>query len=56
MKKLMKKVGEGEFENNRLKRLINLQEQETLANGEITQYMKLCAVNDKEMEDDPEGI
>jgi len=55
MKKQMKKVGEGEFENNRLKRLIDLHEQEVLANEEIAAYLKHMA-NVEEVEDDPEGI
>jgi hypothetical protein len=55
MKKQMKKVGEGEFENNRLKRLIDLHEQEVLADEEIAAYLKRKKV-DEEVEDDPEGI
>ncbi len=56
MKKQMKKVGDGEYENNRLKRLIDLHEQEVLADEEIAAYLKRCKVNDEEVEDDPEGI
>jgi hypothetical protein len=56
MKKPMKKVGEGEFENNHLKRIISQQEEEHLADEEIAEYVRRHLLELEEVEDDTKGI
>lgn len=48
MKKDLKKVGKGELENNKLKRVLDQQEEEELAEAEIREYMRRCKESEEE--------